>query len=925
MGRSGGRKKKGVNGNAPSSAHGNGSSTTANATATSAANGNGNSTNKDTAAVDGVDFDSSIFLKRAHELKEEGNRRFQSKDFAGALQQYELALKLIPKTHPDRAVFHSNRAACLLQMKPVQFDAVIAECTLALHAQPRFPRALLRRARAFEALGKFDLAVQDVQSLLQSDPNNQDALEIARRLRVALGSRQDPAQRDLQRTSSTSTTTTSTNRRPSSPSHPATSPRHHSLHSAISAGSNPSSTSSTLSSSSSSSYSGTSPAALGASAVPGAPLGGLGPCLPARAIPLPKKHVAKPAERYIPEDLPAYALSASNHAHNINGSVTENAVQHLSSTSSPKLSETTKAGLPSIVLKPSEASPSSSKPVTSIAVDGESLPPSGPGEKPIKNPQGIATSTLRWRPLKLVYDHDIRLAQMPDNCTFRVLRDIVAQRFNSSKAVLIKYKDLEGDLVTITGTKELRTAESCNDILVNASRKKLMIGSGSDDGQSGADEIGKLDSAASNLKSQPCVLESLRLHIVEVSPEQEPPVVDEQEEEQLVEKTVLDGVAEEGSKGEETISHTSVCDPVPEGGAPDKELAEHVDPEDGIQKEKIAADGNQTDCKEVEIDDWLFEFAQLFRSHVGIDPDAHIDLHELGMELCSEALEETVTSEEAQTLFDMAASKFQEVAALAFFNWGNVHMCAARKRIPLDEASPNEVIMKQLHAAYDWVQERYSLAGQKYEEALRIKPDFYEGLLALGQQHFETAKLHWSYALASKVDLATWDSTETIKLFNSAEEKMKAATEMWEKLEEQRNNDVKDPVTLKKEEILSRRKKSMGSQDAGGLIDGVHGGELAASLDEAAEQTAVMRSQIHLFWGNMLFERSQVEFKMEMPNWKKNLDDAVERFKLAGASEADIKIVLKNHQSRLASMKEDEKTLNSTVKVHEEMNAKAKP
>ena len=38
------------------------------------------------------------------------------------------------------------------------------------------------------------------------------------------------------------------------------------------------------------------------------------------------------------------------------------------------------------------------------------------------------------------------------------------------------------------------------------------------------------------------------------------------------------------------------------------------------------------------------------------------------MELCSEALEETVTSEEAQSLFEKAALKFQEVVALAFFN-----------------------------------------------------------------------------------------------------------------------------------------------------------------------------------------------------------------------------------------------------------------
>ncbi|KAL6322033.1 hypothetical protein AAG906_003176 [Vitis piasezkii] len=59
-------------------------------------------------------------------------------------------------------------------------------------------------------------------------------------------------------------------------------------------------------------------------------------------------------------------------------------------------------------------------------------------------------------------------------------------------------------------------------------------------------------------------------------------------------------------------------------------------------KEKAGA-SDDLEPKEVEMDDWLFGFTQLFRTHVGIDPDVHIDLHELGMELCSEALEETMT------------------------------------------------------------------------------------------------------------------------------------------------------------------------------------------------------------------------------------------------------------------------------------------
>ncbi|KAL2511087.1 Carboxypeptidase [Abeliophyllum distichum] len=52
------------------------------------------------------------------------------------------------------------------------------------------------------------------------------------------------------------------------------------------------------------------------------------------------------------------------------------------------------------------------------------------------------------------------------------------------------------------------------------------------------------------------------------------------------------------------------------------------------------------------------------------------------------------------------------------------------------------------------------------------------GLLALGQQQFEMAKLNRSFVLAKKEDLSKWDPTKTIKLFDSVEEKMKAATEM---------------------------------------------------------------------------------------------------------------------------------------------------
>jgi tetratricopeptide (TPR) repeat protein len=511
----------------------------------------------------------------------------------------------------------------------------------------------------------------------------------------------------------------------------------------------------------------------------------------------------------------------------------------------------------------SNSPPSSTKPLAADSSEKAMTPPVASLLPERAAPLINKKVVTRWRPLKLVYDHDIRLGQVPEKCSFRTLREFVAKRFPSSKAVLIKYKDADGDLVTITSTEELRLAE-------------LFI-----------DKVGH--EVVENGREDDNKLPVLRLHLVEVSPEQEPTLPLEEEKLEEDEELLING--------EDSTLHALA---VVTDAEVVKQDVENRSADQSVETGKN--DCGHAECKEAEIDDWLLQFADLFRNQVGIDADAHLDLHELGMELCSEALEETVTSMEAQVLFELAASKFQEVAALALFNWGNVHMCEARKRIPLDESAPKEVMAAQLRTAYYWVKERYALAGHKYEEALKIKPDFYEGLLALGQQHFETAKLHWSYALADKADLSTWDSLETFKLFDSAEQNMRAATEMWEKVEEQRMAELKEPGACDKDGVLRKRQHGAGGQP-----------ELTP--EEAAEQAAVMRQQIHLFWGNMLFERSQVEFKLSVGDWKTNLDASVERFKLAGASESDILTVLKNHFSNVASECEEKKVMTSGTEI----------
>ena len=77
-----------------------------------------------------------------------------------ALATYEEALTLTPSKGGDRALLHSNRAACLL--KEGKLTDAIKECGAALEAEPGFERALVRRARAYELAGRLDMASQDL-------------------------------------------------------------------------------------------------------------------------------------------------------------------------------------------------------------------------------------------------------------------------------------------------------------------------------------------------------------------------------------------------------------------------------------------------------------------------------------------------------------------------------------------------------------------------------------------------------------------------------------------------------------------------------------------------------------------------------------------------------------------------------------------
>lgn len=619
------------------------------------------------------DEDTAVFITMSQELKEEGNKLFQKRDHEGAMLKYEKALKLLPRSHIDVASLHSNMAACYMQMGLGEYPRAISECNLALEVAPKYSKALLRRARCYEALNRLDLALRDVNLVLGIEPNNSSALEIAESVKVAIEM---------------------------------------------------------------------------------------------KGLEFDDKGVVLVPEYVAPSTKKLSWKSTKD-----------------------KLKKKKKKSNKQVDLNKNEEKPfvEEKKEEEKVVVEAK---------KSVKEEKVVS------RMVKLVFGEDIRVAQLPVDCDIGLLRDVVKDRFLSIKGVLVKYKDLEGDLVTITTTDELRLAELSGD-------------------QHG----------------------SLRFYVVEVSPDKDP----------LYEAHDSSEVA----ASEISSEHSKVL----ENGE--------------VEKRKNSEKGK---CS---VDDWIIQFARLFKNHVGFDSDSYLDLHEFGMKLYSEAMEDTVMGEDSQKLFEIAAEKFQEMAALALFNWGNVHMSRARKRVFCPEDGSREAVLEQVKSAYEWADREYVQAGLRYEEALKIKPDFYEGLLALGLQYFEQAKLAWYFAIGREIDLDAVPASEILQLYNKAEDSTERGMQMWEEMEEQRLNGL-----LK----ADRYKTDLQKFGLDGLIKDV-------TAQEASEQASNMSSQIYLLWGTVLYERSIVEFKLGMPTWEECLEVAVEKFELAGATPTDIAVMIKNHCS----------------------------
>lgn len=604
-------------------------------------------------------------VSKAQGLKEEGNKLFQKRDYDGAMLKYGEAIKLLPKDHVEVSHIRAYIASCYMQLDPCEYDKAIHECDLALKVTPDHSKALLKRARCYEALNKLDLALKDVCMVSKLDPKNPMASEIAEKLKRTLeskGLRVNDSVIEL---------------RPDYVE-------------------------------------------------------------PVQVSPAMWAEEAKRLEKKKSKINQVQEKSDSDYAE------TEQKKNNLAADK----------GMEKIIDKQDKKK-----------AKGKQSDKSKGQEKVIVEEKILDKSTEDVKKtVKFVYSEDTRLAKLPLNCTLFQLREVVHERFPSLRAVHIKYRDQEGDLVTITTDEELRMSE------VSA-------------------------------KSP----DTSKFYVVEVSPEQDPFFG------RLVEMKKL------------RITADSF-------------------------KTKVNGKGT---CK---IEDWMTEFARLFKIQAKIDSDTCLNLQELGMKINTETMEEVVTSDEAQGPFDRAAQQFQEVAARSLLKLGNVHLSGARKRLSLLRDVSGESVSEQVETAYECAKKDHAKAKEKYEEAMKIKPDVFEVCLALGLQQFEEARLSWYYVLVIHLDLKTWPYAAVVKLYENAERNIKKSME----------------------ELSNLESKAPGS----------------STQDNPADEAAKLKSWLDVLLCAVLYERSIMEHKLDLPIWGESLEAAIEKFELAGTCWDDVTAVI---------------------------------
>ena len=123
---------------------------------------------------------ASEVLARVEELKAAANRRLGGGQVDAACAEYEKATRLLRLVDGDddavgglRLALRLNSAAC--ELKAGRHDAALGHSDAALALAPNSTKAMFRRGRSLEGLGRTDEAAAAYRAVLQHEPASREA------------------------------------------------------------------------------------------------------------------------------------------------------------------------------------------------------------------------------------------------------------------------------------------------------------------------------------------------------------------------------------------------------------------------------------------------------------------------------------------------------------------------------------------------------------------------------------------------------------------------------------------------------------------------------------------------------------------------------------------------------------------------------
>jgi len=130
-------------------------------------------------------------VKKMDRAKARGGEEFKSGKFAEAVQSYTEALACDADNKSFNTAVHSNRAAAYMKMR--KYAEAVEDLNFVIEEQPENKKALLRRATCHTELSNHDGAVRDLEMCSKLDRGNR---EIRQRLRKAMIAQKRAARKD---------------------------------------------------------------------------------------------------------------------------------------------------------------------------------------------------------------------------------------------------------------------------------------------------------------------------------------------------------------------------------------------------------------------------------------------------------------------------------------------------------------------------------------------------------------------------------------------------------------------------------------------------------------------------------------------------------------------------------------------------------